>query len=175
MKWFTHKAIAVAGALALDAPGPGIIATLIGSILPDVTDTTLSMGNKQRWRKIHRQTSHWFGWYLLLMLIGALSIPSQIMKHSLPIQTAQLASECIVWVGFGGIMHVLLDALTPMGIPVWPLGGKQRMGFKLVTTGSIGEMIFLIFALGLIAYQFEQTEQIFYSALQKLSPTLFSY
>ena len=39
MKWFTHKAVAVAGALAAGAHPAALFAVMIGSVLPDMVDT----------------------------------------------------------------------------------------------------------------------------------------
>ena len=142
MKWFTHKAIAIAGALALEASPPGLFATLVGSILPDLADRTFAMGNKQQWRRIHRQTSHWMGWYLLLMILGLMNFP---LKHfALSPIANQLFSEIMLWVGFGGITHVLLDSLTPMGI----------------STGSVGELVFLIISISCIISQYDWSKML---------------
>lgn len=166
MKWFTHKAIAVAGALALNAPPQGIIGVLIGSVLPDLTDTTLSFGNKKRWKQLHRQSSHWIGWYILLLMLGTLWIPYNLR------QLHYVLSELLIWIGFGGITHILIDALTPMGVPIWPLGGKQRMGFNLIKTGSTEELLFLFFTLAIIAFQCEQSRQILYIIFHSLCKIL---
>ena len=76
MKWFTHKAVAVAGALAAGAHPAALFAVMIGSVLPDMVDTAMARGDKKVWRRIHRQTSHWFGWYLVIIILGFL-IPTQ--------------------------------------------------------------------------------------------------
>lgn len=166
MKWFTHKTVAIAGALALDASAQGIIGVMIGSIFPDLADTTLSFGNKSRWRRLHRQSSHWIGWYFLLLAIGILYNPSNLLQ--LPTETTHILSELTLWIGFGGVTHILLDALTPMGVPIWPLGGKQRIGFNFIKTGSVEELLFLFFMLSIIAFQCEQVKQILYLLLHNL-------
>ena len=76
MKWFTHKAVAVAGALAAGAHPAALFAVMVGSVLPDMVDTAMARGDKKVWRRIHRQTSHWFGWYLIIIVLGFL-IPTQ--------------------------------------------------------------------------------------------------
>ncbi len=55
MKWFTHKAVAVAGALAAGAHPAALFAVMIGSVLPDMVDTAMARGDKKVWRRIHRQ------------------------------------------------------------------------------------------------------------------------
>lgn len=173
MTWFTHKTIAIAGALALEASPLGLFATLIGSILPDLTDKTLAMGNKRQWRHIHRQSSHWFGWYLSLIVIGLISFPFR--SFELPPIVIQFFSEMTLWVGFGGITHVLLDGLTPMGIPMLPFGSKQRIGFNLISTGGIGERVFLFIALSFIILQYNWSKQIIYRICYHIKPIIFPH
>lgn len=177
MKWFTHKAVAVAGALAVGTTPAGFIGVLIGSVLPDMIDTFRIHGDRRIWWRIHRQTTHWFGWYLILMVLGlgisAMGLSSghtaavvatalQDMARELGLSRmsgvkeagSKLLGEIVLWIGVGGLVHILLDALTPMGVPLFPQGGKRRIGFKLVKTGGRGEKIFLVVALWLIALQF---------------------
>ena len=168
MKWFTHKAVAIAGALVAGAHAGGLIAVALGSIAPDAMDTAIAHGDKQVWRRIHRQTTHWFGWYILIILLG-LSLPLQPMVSdvlsSIPLfsfswgelaRLSRLGNDCIVWFGIGGLAHVLLDALTPMRVPLYPFGGTKRFGLPLVSTGTWRETVFLGLALLAIGLQFQQ-------------------
>lgn len=180
MKWFTHKAVAVAGALAVGAHVGALVAVLVGSVLPDMIDTAVAHGNKRIWRRIHRQTSHWFGWYILLILLG-LMLPLQEMTAdflrmvnvSFPgisrrALSEALSNDLLVWLGIGGLVHVLLDALTPMRVPLFPFGGSRRFGISLVSTGSWQEYAFLILAVGAIAMQFRQARSVFETVLHAL-------
>ena len=179
MKWFTHKAVAVAGALAAGAHAGALMAVLIGSVLPDLIDTVIARGNKRLWRRIHRQTSHWFGWYVLLILLG-LVLPMQdeverwlrMLHISFPGVSSRtlagLGNDFLVWLGIGGLVHVLLDALTPMRVPVSPFGGNRRFGISLVSTGSWQEYLFLVIAVGGIALQFEKARNVLNAVLREL-------
>ena len=133
MKWFTNKAVAVAGALAAGAHPAALFAVMIGSVLPDMVDTAMARGDKKVWRRIHRQTSHWFGWYLVIIILGFL-IPTQrivldllrathitfpCVSPSALAQVSGIGNDLLVWVGIGGLIHVLLDALTPMRVPLY--------------------------------------------------------
>ena len=178
MKWFTHKA--VAGALAAGAHPAALFAVMVGSVLPDMVDTAMARGDKKVWRRIHRQTSHWFGWYLIIIVLGFL-IPTQRIVLDLlrathitfpgvsPAALAQVSgigNDLLVWVGIGGLIHVLLDALTPMRVPLYPFGGSKRFGINLVSTGTWRETIFLFAALGAIALQFDQARAVFEEAVR---------
>ena len=44
---------------------------------------------------------------------------------------------------FGGLSHVLLDMLTPAGVPLTPFSRKHKLSLKLCATGSLGEYLFL--------------------------------
>ena len=116
MKWFTHKAVAVAGALAAGAHPAALFAVMIGSVLPDMVDTAMARGDKKVWRRIHRQTSHWFGWYLVIIILGFL-IPTQRIvldllrathitfpgvSPSALAQVSGIGNDLLVWVGIGG-------------------------------------------------------------------------
>ena len=158
MKWFTHKAVAVAGALAAGAHPAALFAVMIGSVLPDMVDTAMARGDKKVWRRIHRQTSHWFGWYLVIIILGFL----------IPTQVSGIGNDLLVWVGIGGLIHVLLDALTPMRVPLYPFGGSKRFGINLVSTGTWRETIFLFVALGAIALQFDQARAVFEEAVRTI-------
>lgn len=182
MKWFTHKAVAVAGALAAGAHAGALVAVLVGSVLPDMVDTAIAHGDKKVWRRIHRQTSHWFGWYVLLILLGftlplqevtadllrATNISFPGVSHSALSGAGELGNDLIVWVGIGGLVHVLLDALTPMRVPVYPFGGSKRFGISLVSTGTWQEYAFLVVALGAIAVQFEKARGVLAAVLREL-------
>ncbi len=137
MKWLTHQSAAVAAALALQLPPAGIVAACVGAVLPDVLDQRLAglAGSKRArqrvFNRIHRGATHWFGWWLVLLLAGmVLPLP--------PVERAALLG-----VGFGGISHVILDMLTPQGVPLQPFSRKGRFSLKLCSTGSLGEYCFL--------------------------------
>ena len=201
MKWFTHKAVGAAVALAAGANAGTLVAVLLGSIMPDLVDRAIARGNKSLWRRIHRQSSHWFGWYVLIILLGFLgdftalrdvlsdtlaevlgtSIPasgqltSLFRSISLPgvtdknmVVAGQIGRDMVVWLGIGGLLHVLLDALNPMRVPVFPFGGKIRFGINLVGTGTWKENVFLVLALGAIALQFDRTREVFAAVLKAI-------
>ena len=42
----------------------------------------------------------------------------------------------------GGLSHVVLDMMTPQGIPLLPFTRKNRFSLHLCKTGSLGESAF---------------------------------
>lgn len=149
MKWVTHQTGAVLGALALGMPWPGIAAAGIGSIFPDIIDQKVSsLGANRRKRQklfnqIHRGSSHWIGWWFPLFLVF-LSLP-------LP----ALARDAASGFAFGALSHVMLDMLTPQGVPVWPFSRQGKLAVPLCSTGKAGEYVFLLVMLvcGLFWFQ----------------------
>lgn len=169
MKWFTHQSIAVAAALALHMPPVGVAGVILGSVLPDVVDQRLARltPNPQKtFNRIHRGASHWFGWYVALLLTALLwplagdmtgllrgmHLPflEKILGHTAVQFPSQLPS-LLAGLGFGALLHVALDMLTPSGVPLTPFSRRRKLSLKLCSTGSLGEYVFLAVGLGAIA------------------------
>ncbi len=155
MKWFTHQTLAVASAIALGLPSPAIGGTVVGAILPDMIDQSIAKCSrtpqKTFWR-IHRGSTHWFGWYLALLLltmnISAKALPSELGTMALRADIIQVG----MGIAFGGLAHILLDMLTPSGVPLQPFSKKHRFSLRLCSTGSVGEYIFLVVSLVVLTY-----------------------
>lgn len=143
MKWITHQTGAVLGAVALALPLPGVVCASFGAVLPDVIDQRLSMlapgSSRKAFNRLHRGSSHWFGWWLLLFLA--------ILAFPLPV----LCRDAAAGFTFGGLTHIGMDSLTPRGVPVLPYSRRLKLALPVCSTGSLGEYIFLaaIIAAGL--------------------------
>lgn len=141
MRWVTHQTVGVLAALACGLENPAIAAAWPGSVLPDIIDqqrARLRRNTQKRFNQIHRGASHWFGWYVLLLL-GGLVVP-----------LTPLARQITVGLALGALSHILLDMLTPSGIPLHPFSRQRKLSLKLCKTGGWGERIFL--ALALVAF-----------------------
>lgn len=149
MKWITHQTGAALGALALALPLPAVIASAIAAIGPDIIDQKLcALGSSRKRRQklfnqLHRGASHWFGWWLALFLAA--------FTGPLP----PLLRDITIGLALGPLSHVMMDLLTPRGVPLLPFTQKFRISLPLCATGRLGEYIFLfaILALGALFLQ----------------------
>jgi len=120
MKTITHVGFNFFFSLSLGfTPLQSVLVTL-GGIFPDTIDRIASLGSRTLWRTAHRKLTHWPWPYLggTVLLQGA----------------AQIFS-------FGALLHCVLDALTPTGIPlIHPMGGKWQRGLGIIKTGSYLEV-----------------------------------
>lgn len=144
MKWITHQTGAALGALALGLPLPAIAASITGAIVPDVIDQKISglavtkKGRQKHFNRLHRGASHWFGWWLAAFLF------------SFTLPCPPLLRDVAIGFCLGILSHVLLDLLTPHGVPLTPFSQKLRIALPVCSTGKISEYLFLfaIIALG---------------------------
>lgn len=141
MKWITHQTGAVVCGLALSLPLAGLAGAAMGAILPDLIDQTRSAAapakkRQQTFNRLHRGSSHWFGWWLaLFLLLLALPLPP-------------LARDAGAGLFLGGLVHVGMDLLTPRGVPVLPFWRKARLALPVCSTGSLREYLFLALIVG---------------------------
>lgn len=119
MKWFSHIAIASAPAALIN---PILIASVAtGAIAPDALEKLI--------RTKHRAETH----ILIYWLIG--SIAALIAAFSIQSWTVHIAGLML-----GGLSHILLDSLTPTGVPLAPYSAARVHFFGgRVVTGSVTE------------------------------------
>lgn len=142
MKWQSHRIIGVGTAAVFDGGLAAAVLSYFGSTLPDVVEGKppqeggfFFKHKMGAWRKSHRGSSHWVGWYVVLALLGHHYHPS------------------LMWLGIGAMTHLAADALTPMGVPLLPFSKKKMFSLNLFSTGSFGELIFSVtLVAGLIFY-----------------------
>lgn len=153
MKWITHKTAALGAAWCLGFPLPAVVAALAGAILPDLLDMWLArllVFRQAAFNRLHRGITHWFGWWLAMLIPFVLR-----MGRAEPLPDP-------VWLvaglGLGGLSHVLLDMCTMSGVPVAPWTRNPRVALKWCSTGSLREYVFL--ACMLIAFAFLARERL---------------
>ena len=136
MRWVTHQVGALGAGLLLHLPLAGLAACVVGGILPDVFDQKLAglFRNRQKAvNNIHRGFTHWPGLWLGLLLAVCVFLPAG------PYGAAR--AVCF-GAAVGGLSHVVLDMMTPQGIPLLPFTRKNRFSLHLCKTGSLGEYAF---------------------------------
>lgn len=134
MKWITHQAVAVGVAFSLGLSAPGVGAAWAGAVLPDVLDqkrAALSRNRQRAFNRIHRGTTHWFGWWLAVWALG--------LAGAVP----DLPAPWVAGLGLGGLSHVALDACTTAGVPLVPWTRRGKWSLGLCRTGGMGEYLFL--------------------------------
>lgn len=134
MRWWAH--LAIGGALAAAVSGPAAVpAALVGSTAPDWLEwAAVRLGGR---RVRHRAATHYLSAWVAAGVVLAL-LPG--------------AWALAAWLAWGGLSHVLADALTVTGVPVGPwsdrrvhlLGGQVR-------TGGLGEWVTVAVVVGLCA------------------------
>lgn len=126
--------MALMASFTMGFPLAGMAAAWAGSVIPDVLDqraASRAFFRQKKFNKVHRRTSHWFGWWLALWI------------WSLTGQLGPLPDALIGGLGFGALTHTLLDMCTTHGVPLLPFGA-QRVSLKVCSTGSLGEYAILI-------------------------------
>lgn len=147
MRWYTHSTLALAAGAALGLNVAALVGVGIGSVLPDRVDMFVAGKDRRLFQRIHRESSHWAGWFFLLLIGAQLfagSLDSGFLtSRSLGFPAQLLLSDLLSGVALGALSHVILDALNPSGVPLSPLGGKPRLALNLLSTGTWKETVFL--------------------------------
>lgn len=144
MRFFTHQIAAIGIAHTLSLPFAGFLGSLLGAVLPDLIDQFRSSlfshsirHQKQRFAKIHRGISHWFGLYA-----GLFFLPPGYLPNTL--------EAFLTGLFYGTVSHIVLDMLTPKGVPILPF--VRNLSLPLCSTGSLGEYLFLLALLALFIF-----------------------
>lgn len=130
--------VALATAAYHIAPNAPVIAgaAVVGALLPDAAEGVVGWWGEARLSIIpHRTLTHWLYVYVALLFAS----------HRL----SGLAQELIVGLCAGALLHIALDAFSPMGIPLGnPFGQRTAIGGgTLYRTGAFSELplLFVVF------------------------------
>ena len=139
MKGYTHIAGGLVFGLLFNVPGYALPLTVIGSTFPDI-DLEISTlipekGKKKSLLTTHRGFTHHPLIVLFLFLLW-LYLESNFPQYHFYWQFVYG-----FWVGY--LSHLVLDMLTPLGIPI-AFTYHPRLKIPLMKTGSLGERFFLI-------------------------------
>jgi len=127
MRYRNHMLVNLSAGLWLNASLGNTGAMVLSSVFPDIVDhLTLSERN---WWKGHRGLSHFWLVYVAGCAILCISIPPQLTGY-------------LLYFTLGCLLHIFMDFLTPMGVPVFTL--RERRSASLFKTGSISETVFAL-------------------------------
>jgi len=149
MKWVSHKIITGATIYTLTGDVFATIASMAGSVIPDVLEGMPD--NTPNWRKYHRGLTHWFVPYLsfaIILLIaakarGISAINTKNFVIALMHHTPTVMMYCASFFLFGCSMHIFQDYFCGQ---VPSLNPKHRMGRRLFYVGSQTEYVITLSA-----------------------------
>ncbi len=139
MKGPTHILGGLVFGFLFNVPGYALPAVVIGSTFPDIdlkfSSLVPSKGRKKSLWNTHRGITHH-----PLLLLGLFLIWVSLERY-LPQYHFYWQFLYGFWVGY--LSHLVLDALTPLGIPVGA-SYYPRLKIPLMKTGGVGEKIFAL-------------------------------
>ncbi len=164
MTWFSHKILS--GSLVYAATGSNVAAffAALGSVLPDAMEGFPNTGNYRTWRKKHRQLTHWFVPYIVVVVILFFFANSQGVQYMAPSKilrilrfSSNIQYSLIAYIfgffAFGAFLHCFEDALCGT-IPA--LNPSSRFGIKLFPVRSPMEYFLVgVTSLLLILFRFK--------------------
>lgn len=147
MTWFSHKILTGSFIFAVTGSGVAALCAAVGSVLPDAMEGMPTAGNYRRWRKNHRQLTHWFVPYIIAALLlfnyasshGVKNIDIHTALKFFRFEYAAIASF-FAFIAFGACLHCLQDALCGTIPSLFP---STRIGVKLFTVRSFSEYVFV--------------------------------
>jgi len=120
MKLYNHAVFNLGVSLVAGLQVPEIVLIIFGGMIPDVVDSILAGRDQRLFYAIHRTFSH-YPWPYLVFYFASYNF-----------EVGQL-------VAFGALLHVLMDFLTPMGIPL--VSPTKRVSLAKIKTGSMFDYI----------------------------------
>ena len=94
---------------------PIIVGSMFGAVFPDID---LRIPGLE-----HRTLTHWFIPYIIGIVLAYF-----------------LGHPWVLFFCIGALVHILLDSLSLMGVPIWTPFGKRK-GFKIMRVGNFSEVI----------------------------------
>jgi inner membrane protein len=139
MKGYTHILGGLVFSYLFSVPDYAVPAAIIGSTFPDIDLKFSSLipakGKKKNLFNTHRGITHHPMLVLVLFLVWV-----SLVKF-LPQYKFYWDFLYGFWVGY--LSHLILDMLTPLGIPVGT-SYYPRLSLKLMKTGGVGEKVFFL-------------------------------
>lgn len=163
MKWVSHKVIT--GSIVFAVTGSPVMSVFsaLGSVFPDAVEGFPNEANYARWRKNHRQLSHWFFPYLLVFCVlislaafqGPVSVTTKEFVRILQGHGyMQIFLLFVSYFSLGALFHIAQDAICGK-VPGVTM--EERVGVRLFKVGSpqeYGVVLVVLLAVSLIVKLF---------------------
>lgn len=128
MQFYAHKTIAAGTLIGLGVHPLGVVAALLGSVLPDLIDKQISLGIKQLYSQIHRRFFHWWVSYTVIAIVSYRYI--EVSRYA----------YFFYYMMIGSLIHIICDSFTKSGVPFLnPF--ESGYGPRLIYSGAIIEYI----------------------------------
>lgn len=132
-----------------------ISASTFGSLLPDIDHPNSKMGRRMKpiSKLINKLVGHRGATHTLLAMV-IVSLALFMLNLSLPLNLQPFGWSVVLGVTVGYFSHILLDALTPSGVPLFAPFIKSSIRFAKLTTGKYDFFVslFMIIGTGCILY-----------------------
>lgn len=114
-----------------------IASASFGSLLPDIDHPNSKMGRRVKplSKFINKLVGHRGATHTLLAMM-IVSLVLFLLNLSLPLSLQPLGLTAVLGVTVGYFNHLLLDALTPSGVPIFAPFYKKSIRFAKLTTGK---------------------------------------
>jgi len=127
MRYRNHMLINLSAALWLNASLGNTGAMVLSSVFPDIVDHLIL--SERNWWKEHRGLSHFWLVYVAGCAVLYIFIPLELSGY-------------VLYFTLGCLLHIFMDFLTPVGVPVFTL--RERRSVFLFKTGSFTETLFAL-------------------------------
>ncbi len=128
--------------------GPwGFLLGALGGIAPDKDILLWGTENRKKSLWGHRGITHTLFFLAILLVLFYVSVNSALTMLPQNPLLVTLHSSLFTLLGafaVGYLSHLLMDLLTPMGVPLWFPFNSHFASLKLVKTGSAGEYLLVL-------------------------------
>lgn len=145
----SHLIVGSAAGFAFFGP-LGLIFGALGGIAPDKDILLWGTENHKRTLWGHRGITHtpiFLATLLALIYFGVNYVTTTFPQNSLLLTLHSSLFTLLGAFAVGYLSHILMDLLTPMGVPLWFPLNSNFASLKLIKTGSVGEYL-LVFGGG---------------------------
>ena len=150
MTWLSHKILSGSFVYAITGSGIAAFFTAAGSIIPDAMEGLPNKNNYSKWRKNHRQITHWFIPYLVggvilfafAILNGVHEVSTTTIRNLIRYNHNEfkfaVISYAVAFIAVGALLHCMQDAICGT-IP--SINPTKRIGKRFFVVRSPKEYV----------------------------------